>query len=209
LEKDGEEVSKIEEELGYGLCLGGVSMQAIKVKDWMVPLDEYATISEDATLHQAVLALEGARERFDVKGYRHRAVIVLEKTGRVIGKLSQLDVLRCLEPKYAELGDLKKISGYGLSAEFLMSMIDRYDLWRAPLDDICFKAARMRIGDITKSPLAGEFIEADASLNQAVHQLIIGHHQSLMATSKGEIVGVLLLTDVFQNIGERIKDCQA
>jgi CBS domain-containing protein len=172
-------------------------MKTIKVRDWMVPLDEYTTISEDATLHEVVLAFEGAKERFDVKGYSHRAVLVLEKSGRVIGKLSQLDVLRCLEPKYAEMGDLKKISGYGLSAEFLRSMIDRYDLWKAPLDDI------------TRSPLVGEFIEAEASINQAVHQLIIGHHQSLMVTSKGEIVGILLLTDVFRKFGERIKACKA
>jgi CBS domain-containing protein len=184
-------------------------MKTIKVKDWMVPLDEYATISEDATLHEVVLALEGAKERFDAKGYGLRAVLVLEKSGRVIGKLSLLDVLRCLEPKYAEMGDLKKISGYGLSAEFLRSMIDRYDLWKAPLDDICRKAARMRVGDITRSPLVGEFIEAEASINQAVHQLIIGHHQSLMVTSKGEIVGILLLTDVFQKVGELIKACRA
>jgi CBS domain-containing protein len=189
--------------------LGGGLVKTIKVKDWMVPLDEYATISEDATLHEAVLALEGVRGRFDVKEYRHRAVIVLEESGRVIGKLSQLDVLRCLEPKYADLGDLKKISGYGLSAEFLRSMIDRYDLWKASLDDICRRAVRMRVGDITTSPLAGEFIEAEASINQAIHQLIIGHHQSLMVTSKGEIVGVLLLSDVFQEVGERIKACKA
>ena len=183
-------------------------MKTIKVKDWMVPLDEHITISEDSTLQEAVLALEGAGERFDLRGYRHEAVLVLEKGGRVIGKLSQLDVLRCLEPKYAELGDMKKISGYGLSAEFLRSMIDRYDLWKAPLDEICRKASRMRVGDIAGPPLAGEIIEVEASINQAAHQLIIGHHQSLMATSKGEIVGVLLLTDMFQRIGERLKTCQ-
>lgn len=183
-------------------------MNSIKVKDWMVPLDEYATIFEDATLHEAVLALERARGRLNREGYRHQAVIVLDKSGRAIGKLSQLDVLRCLEPKYAELGDLKRISGYGLSAEFLKSMIDRYELWKTPLDDICRKAARMRVGDITNSPLAGEFVDAEASINQAVHQLIIGHHQSLMVTSKREIVGILLLTDVFQRVGERLKSCK-
>jgi hypothetical protein len=183
-------------------------MKTIKVKDWMVPLHEYTTISEDATLQEAALALEGARERFDVKDCGHRAVIVLEKTGRVIGKLSLLDVLRCLEPKYAELGDLKRISGYGLNVEFLKSMIERYDLWKAPLDEICRKAARMRVGDITGPPLADEIIDFEASINQAAHQLIIGHHQLLMATSKGEIVGVLLLTDMFQKIGERLKACR-
>jgi CBS domain-containing protein len=191
--------------LVYSQRLGCVSMKTIKVRDWMVPIGGYATISEDATLYEAVLALGGARERFDWKGYGHRAVIVLEKRGHVIGKLSQLDVLRCLEPKYAELGDLKKISGYGLTAEFLMSMIDRYDLWKAPLDEICRETARMRVGDITRSLLAGEVIEAEASVNQALHQLIIGHHQSLMVTSKEEIVGILLLTHMFQKISERLK----
>jgi predicted transcriptional regulator len=184
-------------------------MKTIKVKDWMIRLDDYATISEHATLQEAVQALERARERNDVKGFGHEAVIVLEKSGRVIGKLSQLDVLRCLEPKYAELGDVKKISGYGLSAEFLRSMIDRYDLWQTPLDDICRKAAHVRVGDITRSPLVGEFIEAEASINQAAHQLIIGHHQSLMMTSRGETVGILLLADVFRKVGERIKACSA
>lgn len=184
-------------------------MKTIKVRDWMVPLDAYATISEDATLYEAVLALEGARTRHDGRGYRHRAVLVLDGDDQVTGKLSQLDLLRCLEPKYAEMGDLKKISGYGLSAEFLKSMIERYDLWKAPLDDICRKASRMRVGDITSSPLAGEFIDIEASINEAAHQLIIGHHQSLLVTSGTRIVGILLLTDVFEKVGGRIKACKA
>jgi hypothetical protein len=91
----------------------------------------------------------------------------------------------------------------------LRSMIDRYELWKAPLNEICRKASRIRIGDITSSPLAGEFIEAEASINQAVHQLIIGQDQSLMVTSKGKTVGILLLADVFHKVGALIKPCKA
>ena len=43
-------------------------METIKVKDWMAPLDECAIILEDATLYEAVLALEAAKERFDMTG---------------------------------------------------------------------------------------------------------------------------------------------
>lgn len=129
--------SPIGESLYGQLTPGGGFMETIKVKDWMAPLDECAIISEDATLYEAVLALETAKERYDVTGYTLPAVIVLEKSGRVIGKLSQLDILRSLEPKYAEMGDLKKIAGYGLSADLLRSMIDRYDLWKAPLNETC------------------------------------------------------------------------
>jgi hypothetical protein len=188
---------------------GGGFMETIKVKDWMVTLDECTTLSEDATLYEAVLALEAAKERFDVTGDRCPAVIVLEKSGHAVGKLNQLDILRCLEPKYAEMGDLKKIAGYGLSADLLRSMIDRYELWKAPLNEICRKASRMRIGGITSAPLAGEFIEAEASINQALHQLIICQDQSLMVTSKGKTVGILLLTDVFHKVGALIKPCEA
>jgi predicted transcriptional regulator len=182
-------------------------MESIKVKDIMVPLNEYATIPEGATIHEAVLALEQAREKFDSRGYRHRAVIVIDATGKAVGKLSQLDLLRSLEPKYAEMGDLKKVSGYGLSAGFLRSMLDRYELWQAPVDDICRKASEKRVSAMIASPLEGEFIDEEASLNQAVHQLIMGHHQSLLVTANDQITGILRLTDVFQEISNRIKAC--
>lgn len=184
-------------------------MEKIRVKEIMVPLNEYTTISEDATIHDAVLALEAACEKFDSKGYRHRAVIVIDAAGKAVGKLSHLDLLRSLEPRYGEIGDLKKVSGYGLSAGFLRSMMERYELWQAPLDDICRKASEKRIGTIIESPLEGEFIDEGASLNQAVHQLIMGHHQSLLVTANDEIAGILRLTDVFEEISTRIKACSA
>jgi hypothetical protein len=79
-----------------------VAVKSFLMKDLMVPLSEYATVTEDATLYEAVLALEAAQENFEDKHtrYCHRAILILDKDGHVIGKLSQLDVLRALEPKY-------------------------------------------------------------------------------------------------------------
>lgn len=183
-------------------------METVKVRDLMVPLEEYATISGDATLYEAVVALEEAREKFASRGYKHRAVLVRDKSGKVTGKLSQLDVLRSLEPKYAEMGDLKKVAGFGLSAEFLRSMIDTYELWKTPLDDLCKKAADMKVSQMISSPMEHEFIDAEASLNRAVHQMIMGHHQSLLVIVGGEIVGLLRLADAFHEISNRIKACR-
>jgi CBS domain-containing protein len=188
-------------------------METIKVKDLMVPLGEYVCISEDATLFEAVIALEEARKKYaaekaDKSSYAHRAVLICDKTNRVIGKLGHLDVLRSLEPKYSEVGDLKKVSGFGLSAEFMKVMMEKYELWKAPLEDLCHKAADVKVGSIVASPLEGETIDVDASLNQAVHQLILGHHQSLLVTSKGDVVGILRLADVFDEVGRRIKACK-
>jgi predicted transcriptional regulator len=106
------------------------------------------------------------------------------------------------------MGDLKKVSGFGLSAEYLKSAMQDYDLWKAPLEHLCRKSADLGVGQIVSSPLEGESIDSDASLNQAVHQMIMGHHQSLLITFKGEIVGILRLTDVFDEVGKRMKACR-
>ena len=56
-------------------------MKDMIVKDLMVPLEEYATVSEDATLYEAVMALEKAQEELDLTKdkYKHRAVLVYDK----------------------------------------------------------------------------------------------------------------------------------
>jgi CBS domain containing-hemolysin-like protein len=187
---------------------GGHYMETVKVKDLMVPIDQYITVSAYASLYEAVDALEKARQNYEARGCPYRAVLVCDKGGRVIGKLGYIDVLRSLEPRYSEMGDLRKVSGHGLSAEFLKSMMDKYELWKSPLDDLCRKAADMKVGDLVASPLQNEVIDQAASLDRAVHQLIVGHFQSLLVTSQGEIVGLLRLSDVFDEIAGRMKACK-
>jgi predicted transcriptional regulator len=43
----------------------------------------------------------------------------------------------------------------------------------------------------------GEFLSADATLDEAIHMLIMGHHHSLLVADKKNIIGILRLTDVF------------
>jgi CBS domain-containing protein len=184
-------------------------MESIKVKDLMVPLAEYATVSEGATLYEAVMALEEAQQNIKQGQDKHRAVLVLNPEKKVVGKLSQLDILRGLEPKYDQIGNLRESSRYGFSAEFIRSLPQHYDLWRRPLDDICKKAVNLKVVDIMYTPKDGEFVNADDSMNQAIHQLVMGHHQSLLVTDPdGKIIGILKLTDVFNIICDRIKACR-
>jgi hypothetical protein len=106
------------------------------VKDIMVPLNEYATVNEEATLYEALLALEDAQQRFAQDRYKHRAILVLDKNRDIVGKLSQLDVIRGLEAGYTKIGDLKGVSRSGFSPEFIKSLIEQYSLWQRPLDEI-------------------------------------------------------------------------
>jgi predicted transcriptional regulator len=183
-------------------------VETILVKDMMVPLANYATVSELATLSEAVVALREAQKIFDQDRYRHRAVLVLGGKKNVVGKVSQLDVLRALEPKYRGLGELKELEGlFGLKSDSISQLLSEHGLWKQPLEDICRRAASLRVRDIMYNPTQGEYVEENATLNQAVHQLIVGRHQSLLVTRDMVIVGILRLTDVFHRVSDIMAAC--
>lgn len=177
------------------------------VKDLMVPLDEYATVSESATLFEAVTALEMAQSEFDQNRYRHRAVLILGKDGDVVGKVSQLDILRALEPKYGDMGHQVPLSRFGYSPKFMSSLFEKFSLWDMPIQDICKKSMEQKVTTFMYVPSEGEYVAEQASLTEAIHLLVMGHHQSLLVTKDEKIVGILRLTDVFRVITQFVKDC--
>jgi CBS domain-containing protein len=184
-------------------------VKSYSVKDLMVPLSEYATVTEDATLYDAVLSLEEAQEKFEDKHtrYRHRAILVLDKGGNVTGKLGQLDVLRALEPKYKDMVQGEGSHRYGFTSQFMKSMLEDYQLFADPLDEICCKAGEQNVKEYMVTPTEGEFVSEDASLDVAVHQMVLGNHQSLLVTRGDRIVGILRLTDVFASVFHTMKEC--
>lgn len=57
-------------------------------------------------------------------------------------------------------------------------------------------------------PTQGEYIKVSASMDETIHQLIIGKHHSLLVTDGPDIVGVVRLTDVFEFICLRLRTMQ-
>ena len=66
-----------------------LGMELITVEELIVPLEEYATVGKDATLYDAVMALEKAQEKFDYDRYfyLHRAILVLDEDETVAPRL--------------------------------------------------------------------------------------------------------------------------
>lgn len=183
-------------------------MTNFTIREIMVPLSEYATVREGATLLDAVLALEKAQEEFEHYQYRHRAILVLDSRERVVGKLSQLDVLRALEPDAASDAELKQLMRFGFSHEFIRGFRQQKRLAAAPLANLCHKAAGLKVEAFMQTPSEGEYVELGASLDMAIHQLVAGHHLSLLVTEGEAIRGILRLTDVFAAVFHLMKECQ-
>jgi len=179
-----------------------------RVKELMVPLSEYATVPEGSTLFEAVLALEKAQEEFDHTKYQHRGVVILDKDKRVIGKLGQLDVLRAIEPIDENPAEIKDLSQFGFSSNFVHKLRKQRRLKAAPLKDLCSNASKLKVEDFMQTLSEGEFIEQEASLDMAVMQLVTGYHVSLLVTRGKEIIGILRSTDAFAAVFHTMKECE-
>lgn len=182
-------------------------MHVLRVSELMIGLEEYATVSEGATLAEALVALERAQDRFNRRRYRHRAVLVVDADRAVIGKLSQIDVIRALEPRLADRGSLQATTRFGFDPDFIEDTSERYGLRRGPLADICATAAKLHVHDIMTTPGPGEYVAEDATLDEAIHQLIVGEHHSLLVMRGERVVGVLRLSDVFEAVCMAVTRC--
>ncbi len=185
-------------------------MKIRRVKSIMVPVEEYATVKEDASLHDAVRALSEAQSALKREDYKHKALLVYDCTGLfVIGKISQLDIIRALEPKYRKAieKDSQATSGlsrFGLSPDYVKSLSSEFDLWDQPLESLIEKAALMKVKDFMYTPSGGEFVSEDAALADAIHQLMLGRHQSLIVMKNNDITGILRLVDIFSEVCDLI-----
>lgn len=182
-------------------------MKEIKVKKLMIPLEEYATVPQEATIYEAVVALEESWEKETKTSYKHRAVLVLDGQRNVVGKLSQHAMIRVLEPKYSEIGDMDRLSHFGLNVDFIQAMVEKQELWTDPLETLCSRAANLTVKDVMTILGEGDYIGIDSSLAEAVHLLVMGHKLSLLVTSGDKVVGILRLSDVFDKVRELIKSC--
>jgi CBS domain-containing protein len=175
------------------------------VKDLMLPLDDYAVVPQEATLLDAVIALENAQSKLPPNREPHRAVLVVDEKNQIVGKLGHLAFLKALEPKYSSVGDMGVLSRVGLSAEFINSMMENMNLWKDSLDDICRRARNTRIREVMH-PVT-ESVDENATISEAMHKIIMLQTLSLLVTRHHEVVGILRLSDLYREVANRIKDC--
>ena len=183
-------------------------MKTIAVKELMVPLEEYATVPLEATLYEAVLALENAQMTLDPSQHKHRAILVLDKSGKVLSKITMKNILLALEPNYGKVESTRVLASSGYSPDLIKSMLDDHALWHEPLQFVCERATELKVNDFIQAPSEGEYVDENATLGAAINQLIVNPFHSLLVTSGDAVVGILRLSDVFTKICDVIKTCE-
>ena len=173
-------------------------MEQYLVRDLMVPFSEYASVRIGTTLLDALRTLERAQEAYSMSKYEHRAVLVLDESDKVVGKISQLRVLRAIETEFTGMVEMDNLRAFGFSNTYLAGLKEKQRLQGQVITtESLRRAAGKKVEAFMQTPTPGEFVADDATLDTAIHLLTAGAHLSLLVTRGDKIVGILRISDVF------------
>ena len=183
-------------------------MKTKLVNELMVPISDYATIHENANMADAMRAFESEKRRYGTSPYRHQSLVVLDEKRHVVGRLSQVDMMRALEPGYRAIGESRWVGRMSLSLKVLKQMREQFQLWEQPLEAMCGAMSQAKVKDYMQEPTEGEFVTENDTLNVAAHRIVMGRHHSLLVTRDREIVGILRSTDLFNALYDMMEACK-
>lgn len=172
------------------------------VGEIMMSLADYAIVDEEATLLEALEALRASLEKLPADKQPHRAVLVRNHRGEIIGKVHHFAFLRALVPDRRSVNNLALLERAGVGDDLRESSMRMLDLLTGDLVNICERARSVKVRDFYTSATVS--VQESAPLSEAV-QLFLSHQTlSLLVRRREETVGILRLSDLFDELSRQI-----
>jgi CBS-domain-containing membrane protein len=172
----------------------------------MIPLDDCAVVSKDTNLRDAVIALNEAQDRIPKDRQPHRAILVADDSGQIIGKVGQLAFLKAIDIGVSITSDIDTLTRAGVSDELISTLMEHLRSMEDILDDVRSHACGVRVKD-AMHPIT-ESIDENASLLEAVHRIVEWKQLSLVVTRGDKVVGLLRLSDLFETVAKQILEIE-
>lgn len=147
--------------------------------DIMVPIDDYVTISEDATLYEAIKVMRNSFHRDGKAWYGHRSVIVLGSSGKLVGVLSLKGLL-----KAAGLKELDRDPDF------------KAESWGWYYVNRLREESKLRVKDVMR-PLAVATVNAGDDVGEVALSLLKHQVNSLPVLKNGRLAGMVRTLDIF------------
>jgi len=176
---------------------------AKRVKDLMLALSEYAVVDEDATILDALRALDASQARLPAGRQPHRAILVRGADGRIVGKLHHFAFLRALRPERRTQADRSMLDRAGVGDDLRDHSMQTLDLLAGDLVDVCARARSVAVRDVYTSATIS--IDHDATLFEAMAEFLTHQTLSLLVRRGGRTVGILRLSDLFDELARQIR----
>lgn len=157
-----------------------------KVKDLMIPLEDYPHIPYWFTLRQAMAIVREASIKFE--GYLPRSVLVFDEKYHLLGMLTLRDIIRGLEPSFLKESDLIKPDP---SLTVLLQ-----DLLSPALKE----ASQKPVSDVM-SPIKVT-VGADESMGKALFLMMKENVGVVPVMQENKVVGMIRLSDLFKVVSD-------
>jgi CBS domain-containing protein len=172
------------------------------VRDIAIPLSDYAVVGDEATVLEALKALQASQERVSPDRQPHRGILVRDRTGRIVGKLNHFAFLRALVPDRQVLGDAAYLDRAGVGDDLRQSSMQMLDLLTGDLVNLCERARSALVKDVFTPTTVS--IDEGATLHEAIARFLEHQTLSLLVTRGGDTVGLLRLSDLFEEVAGQI-----
>jgi CBS-domain-containing membrane protein len=157
----------------------------LKVKDLMIPLEDYPHIPYWFTLRQAMAIVREAAVKFE-GAFEPRAVLVFDEKYQLMGMLTLRDMIKGLEPKFLQETSLVK-----MDPSLAVLMGDH-------LGPDMRQASQRPVSEVM-SPIQVT-VDAHAPIVKALY-LLIQENVGLMPVIQGsKVAGMIRLSDLFTEI---------
>lgn len=180
-------------------------MKNFKAKDLMIPVEEYNRVKKDTTLFEALQCLTEQGEELNLP-HPHRDLLVEDDEGKIIGKITMLDIFKHMEPSYLKMDNQHHPNA--LSMDFVQKVYRDFNLWSEPLTSLCRKNSGAKAGEIMHTPKQAEILDEDDTIDKALHAFVLGVHQPLLVQKDGIITGVVRLGDAFEKVRTAVLACE-
>ncbi len=177
-----------------------------KIKDRMIPIENYATVSPDATLREAALSLRTSHCELETgicSEAGPRTVFVINEKGILVGILDFKSILETLIPEIAG-GLSAKLAALGVSIAFAQADAADLDETRLGFRARVIKNAETKVSDIMLK-IRGS-IDADASVMDGLKKMFRNKITKLPVYEGGKVVGVLRDTDLFLAVTDVLEE---
>ncbi len=183
-------------------------MNKLTVKDLMIRTGDLASIHSQASVAEAVVALGKLVENFRIGGHSSRVLLVVDDSGRMLGKLSPVDMLQGLDASSSLQVDATASAQLGRVRHIIETCNVSQRHAASSWDEAYDVSHHTRVCDIMRKPAKGQIISEDASLNEAMHRFSDGRYSNLfVADGEHNLVGVLdvnLFYDALANMVSKV-----
>jgi CBS-domain-containing membrane protein len=162
-------------------------MIASQVRDILVPLEQFPHLPQTATVREAYDLLH---RQHSSGGWRFRHMLVFNDSGKVVGVLSLVDLLRTLMPDYIRASLSQKAYGGPMAADASLSL-----LWQESFSAQCRQLAGIPVAS-HMTPVQ-HTVRTDDPITLAAYLMIAHHVHMLPALEDGVVAGVVRIVDVF------------